>query len=1093
MFNMIVDYVLIRRSGLFDRNFYLTKNPDVKSAKVDPLFHFIRHGWREKRNPCNDFDIEYYLSTYPDIRSAGMNPVRHYILHGFYEGRQINNQNTTKVPKSGRTWFFIKKFTRLAIKLNRRQIKALVILIYKTWKNYGFSFLIEKFKIRINNILTPDINSANNNLSTAFYSGIDFLEFDYKQWIAENECTNEELLKQKELGQLFDYRPKISILTPLFNTPTNLLKMTVESIMNQTYTNWELCLVDGNSSNAEIRPFLERMMKLDSRIKCEFLNENRGIAGNTNAALKLASGEFVHLMDHDDELPPNALFEVVDHLNHFPETDLIYSDEDKISMDGKRHTPFFKPGWSPDMLQAGMYIGHSTYRTHLVLEIGGFRPAYDFSQDYDLALRFTEKTTKISHIPKVLYHWRTAPGSAAGGGKEFARQTNIGAVEDAIVRRGFKGEAIILPACNRLFFEVIDSPLVSIIIPSDNYQSIVKSVQNLVHKTLYKNFEIVIVTNKKIIPKLKTRSGFEKVLFYQFDEEYNFSKKCNLGVEISTGEYVLFLNDDVYPIDEDWLNVLLGYFQQDSIGAISPKLLYTNGTIQHAGLITGVRNLFGTAFHTWPADSRFYFNLPQMTRTVSALSAACLLMKKSVFNEIGGFDPINTPISHSDFDLCFKIRELDLRLVYTPHTSLEHVGHQSIKELDTSGVEHSQKANTYMLKRWGKYIENDPYFPTNMRDELYFDSLHKIRMHLDKKINISKKTDILVHTHDLSRSGAPLFAFDLASFLNAGDKYVLTLSGDGGSLSSDYQEKELSLIIDQYGVNHPESITTLIHDFDLVIVNTILGWELVLQAKKIGKPVVWIIHEGEFGTSLADSNLRIQDAMKIADVVLFPSQNAKNIYQKYNANNNFSSFIFGCYPFSINVPDKNVEIHKSNTIKFVHVGSVEKRKGQDILISAYERLTSAQRDKVEITFVGRELVANYYSEQLKRTKKHHNIHWMGNQSHTEVLKLISECDILVNSARDETGPLVIYEAMSAGKPVIGSKTGAVSEIIEENFNGFIFNVEDVDHLAGIMSKIISAPEQLEELGRNALETYKEKLNRENTIQKFENIIQDLLK
>lgn len=971
-------------------------------------------------------------------------------------------------------------------RLNKQRVIHMMNNAIRIWKDEGFLILFQRFIKKINNFRS--IASLMEKISS-----FEDIYFNYQSWIADNEPSMEELIEQREKTKRFIETPMISILVPLFNTPIKILESMIQSVIAQTYDNWELCLVEASTLNREeIKNKINEYIHLDIRIRCEYLPNNLGISGNTNVALSMANGEFIYLLDHDDSISANAFFEIVEYINQNPRCDLIYSDEDKMSVVGIRKDPFFKPDWSPDMLQAGMYIGHSAYRTELVKEIGGFRSEYDFSQDYDLILRFTEKTTHVGHISKVLYHWRELPGSAAIGEKTYARKSNIAALSDAMKRRGLTGKVIPLIPCNQILFENMSKPLISIIIPSDNIENINKSISTIINNTDYKNYEIVIVTNSKLCESIMERKWGDKVRNARYDGIYNFSAKCNLGVEFSNGDFILFLNDDVYPENGNWLDILLGPFQQKEVGAVSPKLVYTDGTIQHAGLVTGVRNLIGTAFHTWAQNSRYYFNLPQMTRTVSALSAACLLMRRDVFERINGFDEVHTPIAHSDLDLCFKIRELGLRLVYTPHTQLQHVGHLSIKEMDYKGIQHSPKADIYLLKKWGKYVNYDPYYPTNMRDRLYFDSPTKYRMWIDYQSNdLIKSTDIFLQSHDLSNSGAPLFIYDLATSLKNQGNYTVTVSGAPGELLSGFQENHLPIIIDPLVMESPNNLCSFIRNFDLIIANTILSWRLILIAKKLSIPVIWFIHEGNAGVDLTKKNQEIEKALSIADAVIFPSQLALNKYKTFNTNNNFLSIILGTT--SMNLAISKSEILQKEKINIVHIGSIEERKGQDILIDSLINLPANCRNEIEVFFIGRVLEESYARTQRKRSEKLPNIHWIGELAREEVNKFIASSDLLICTSRDETGPLVVFEAMSLGKTVISSSVGAVPEVIENGVNGFIFNNENEGQLAELLSGLIVNRRLWSHIGEKAYQTYEKLLQRENANKQIEDIIHQIMK
>ncbi|EAU66969.1 glycosyltransferase, partial [Stigmatella aurantiaca] len=843
----------------------------------------------------------------------------------------------------------------------------------------------------------------------------------YRAWIARNEPDALGLATQREEQAEFSYRPRISILTPVYNTPPEVLRETIRSVQAQTYPNWELCLVDGNSPMPHVREILQNFAVQDERVCVRRLDLNLGISGNTNEALAMASGEFIALLDHDDTLAPFALYEIVKHLNAAPRTDMIYSDEDRVDMDGTRHTFFFKPDWSPDLLQSFMYTGHlSVYRRALVEELGGFRPAYDLSQDYDLALRVTERTQSIAHIPKVLYHWRTMAGSAAVGDKPHARITNIGALEDAMKRRGYDAEVIMDPMANRVKFKAPRGAFASIIIPSDNLQHIHACVGDVLKTTAYPHYEVLVVTHSRLIPDVQSRYAHEpRVRTVLYDEPFNFSLKCNRGVEQAKGDFVLFLNDDARPLDPEWLECMLGYFQQEGVGAVSPKLVYSNNTLQHAGMISGVRNLVGTAFHTLPRNTPLYFNMAQSTRTTSLLSAACIVMRKKIFEAVGGFDAVNTPIMHSDVDLCFKIREAGLRLVYTPFTTLEHVGHVSLGEEERKGNRHhSQKSDIYVLKRWSEFCAYDPYFPDNMREFLFFDSPTYYKMQAGARCERkATRYDILLASHDLSQSGAPLLLQVLSSYLQQ-DHFVTVISPSGGKLLKSYAEQNTPVIVDPLIMSAPDALEKFISDFDVVVANTILHWPLVLTAKRLGKPVVWYIHEAEVGLKQAASNPSVARALAEADQVIFPGQMIVKMYRHF-ANGNHRAVLHG-------LPERKAErkvlSRASDRIRVVHIGSIELRKGQDVLIKAIKAL-GAERNHFEFYFLGRILERKYYLDQLDASVDMDNVHWLGEIPSQEVIDYLASADVLACTSRDECLPLVVVDALAQGRPVIATSVG----------------------------------------------------------------------
>ena len=977
--------------------------------------------------------------------------------------------------QSSKTWKIALLFRKLRVKIIplgslREKVSRLMFLTLRVLKNEGFLSVVRKIKHRL---WGKD--------SKPF--------FDYQQWILNNEPNEDELANQRVKAKGFAYKPLISILIPVWNTPPDILTETIQSVLSQTYGNWELCIADGQSDDETIA-VLKQFLKSDSRIKCKFLSENQGISASTNVALDISTGDYIFLLDHDDLLPSFTLYEFANYINENLNVEMIYGDEDKINMSGVRHTPFFKPAWDPYLLYSFMYVGHSLYKRDLVLSLGGFRSEYDFSQDYDLALRVTEVAKHVGHIPKVLYHWREMPGSAAVGDKDYARESNISALADALQHRGFDADVVALPTHNQVIYNFSSYPLISIIIPSDNIQNIEKSLVRLSKNTSYPNYEILVVTNSQIVESLQEKLDKNLVRFVKFDREYNFSAKCNLGAAQAEGEYVLFLNDDVYPITEDWLEKMLGTLQQSDVGAVSPKMVYSNGRIQHAGLVTGVRNLVGTAFHTYAKDSTEYFNLAQCPRTVSALSAACLLMRQDVFVEVEGYDEINTPIMHSDLDLSFKIRDIGLRLVYMPESELTHVGHLSIKHIESEKTTLLTKVDTYLLKRWAKYVAEDPYFSNSMRDLLYIDSPTKIRMWAkNTPESVTTKPDILIQTHDLSLSGVPIFARDLAFSLKDQGQFVTVIAERTGELRESIVEKQLPVIIDPLILDTPHATEKFLANFDLVVANTILAWRLVLLAKSLHIPVVWIIHESDYGVNLVQENTKIHEALMLADQVIFPSKQTLRKYREFNKKDNFISMLFGVEAPQNITQAHRMEMDQTRKIRIAHIGSVEERKGQDILIKAISLLPSGVKEMIDVSFIGRVLDPGFYQRQLQASAGLSSVQWLGSLPHEQVWEHIYQSDILVCSSRNETGPLVVYEAMALGKAVVSTPVGAVPEVIQHGINGMIFSNEKPNQLTSILETLLLDRALIDKIGVNALQTYEKILQRQTFTAAIQEIIE----
>lgn len=552
----------------------------------------------------------------------------------------------------------------------------------------------------------------------------------YPNWLARNEVLDIEAMTQ-EIAT-FHYQPKISIAMPVYNVEEKWLRLCIDSILNQVYTNWELCMADDASTDPNVKKILTEYQQLDERIRVVFREQNGHISEATNSALVIATGEFVALLDNDDELAINAFYEVVKVLNENPELDLIYSDEDKIDMDGNRSDPAFKPDWSPDLLLGTNYISHlGVYRRSILEDIGGFRKGYEGSQDYDLVLRFTEKTTKerIKHIPKVLYYWRMLPTSTAvdQGSKGYAFEAGLRAVQDALVRRGINGHAT-HGAANGLYdvyYDIESEKLVSIIIPTKNgYKDVQRCVSSIIEKTTYQNYEIIMADNGSTDPKMhELYAEFEQQLPGRFfvesiDIPFNFSTINNRAAKKAHGEYLLFLNNDTEVITENWLTLMVSFAQQERIGCVGAKLLYPNNTVQHAGVILGLGGVAGHGHYGYPHGDLGYFGRLAINVNYSAVTAACLLMKKADFDAVGGFEEAFT-VAFNDVDLCLKVQALGRDNVWLHEAELYHFESQT-RGYDDKGKKKKrfEQEKVMMEEKWGPLIENDPFYNPNLTRDI---------------------------------------------------------------------------------------------------------------------------------------------------------------------------------------------------------------------------------------------------------------------------------------------------------------------------------------------------------------------------------------
>ena len=542
-------------------------------------------------------------------------------------------------------------------------------------------------------------------------------------WSDKNEPDKNELERQKKTQ--FKYEPKISIITPVYNTPGQFLIDMIESVLEQTYSNWELCIADGNSNENYVKELLQSYANKDKRIKIKLLTENKGIAGNSNEALSLATGDFITLLDHDDTLTPFALFEIVKVINDHS-VDFIYSDEDKITEDGERRFDrHFKPDWSQDTLRSYNYPIHvSVFRKEIIEQTGGFREGFEGSQDYDLILRATEKAKKIIHIPQVLYHWRSSINSTAGDikAKLYACDSAKKALEEHLKRTGLKGEVKdgLCLSTYQITYDITKNPKISIIIPNkDHYKDLDKCINSIINKSSYRNFEIIIVENGskeentfKFYKELKER---ENVKIIEWNKSFNYAAINNFAVNHSEGEILLFLNNDMEIINPDWLERMVEHVIRKEIGAAGAKLYYPDNTIQHGGVIIGIQGAAGHAHKNFNRNNSGYFARLMIIQNLSAVTAACLMMRKEVFREIEGFDERYT-VAFNDVDLCLKLREKNYLIIWTPYAELYHYESETRGLEDTPEKQERAKKEVDLLKlKWkGIFEKGDPYYNPNL-------------------------------------------------------------------------------------------------------------------------------------------------------------------------------------------------------------------------------------------------------------------------------------------------------------------------------------------------------------------------------------------
>lgn len=1066
-----------------DAAYYSARYPDI--AESEARLHFGRQGWREGRSSAEHFDTLAFLVGEPMAvvkRQVSLNDrpyIRAVAAATWIPARARGfAQDYVDVIDSGLfdRSFYAASYPQVVGDEVEHYLRSGWLAGHNPGPNFSTSAYLERY---------PDVARADMNPLLHFIRfgrnesrvaqrppGIQAdvaalaLAEPYCSPIEEKRRALQAEISTRLLPPVSKSRlegPLISLLVPVYNVPIVWFKQMLDSVIHQTYGNWQLCIVDDCSTSAELRHLLADLTALDSRIAVTMRAKNGGISAASNDALALAKGEYIALLDNDDMLTNDALEEMVKAALAHENPEWLYSDEFKIDDSNSVSDLFAKPDWSPSMLLNYMYTGHFTlYKTDLVRQVGGFRSLYDFSQDYDLALRISELDVKVVHVEKYLYAWRMIATSAAAGGKPTARISNIAALQDAVNRRGWGGEAVALPTANRVVRQARAESMVSIIIPSDNDKNISASIDSISANTTYKNYEIIVVTNSRIVSLLTPEYNDSPVIWANYDKPFNFSDKCNAGAAIARGEHVIFFNDDVRVISHDWIEALIEYLTLPGVGAVGPKLLYENGLIQHGGMGTGMRRLVGTVFHCYPDNSSVHFNFAQCVRDISIICGALVAMTAKLFQQIGGFDAVHAPIGHSDVDLCFRVREAGYRCVYTPYAKMVHIGHVSIGEEEAVPKAFKRdKSEVFLLKRWGEYVAHDPYFTPAMRALTYIDSPENFQVFAGS--GSGDQGDVLILSHDLTTSGAPKVAYDLAVLMKSRGYFVTVASPTDGPYRQRLVEQGITVIIDELILTGHESSMVLARSFDLVIANTIVCWPAVNELAKT-TPTYLYSHETELVHHFANIYPDFLDALRSVTEIWCGSQHAVDALTRY-----------GLVPTIVeygvdDIAGENSRMeHKTagGSVKIAVFGSIEPRKGQDLAALGMQSIDPKILQRAELTLYGRTLDASFREAVQNLAADTPQIRFGNELDYEQYRAKLAETDIVLVCSRDDTLPLVSLDALALGKAVVCSAATGTSRYLANERSALILEHNSPSEIGEALSRLIIDSDLRHKIGDGA--------------------------
>lgn len=917
----------------------------------------------------------------------------------------------------------------------------------------------------------------------------------YNNWLEVNFWNErrQEVLQQALLE--VQTPPKISLVMPVFNPLTNYFQRTLESVAGQIYPHWELCLANDASTDPEVYKIIESWQGREPRLKVKHGQQNLGISGATNAAAAMAENDYLFFLDHDDELTPDALAEAALCLGRHPQTDVFYSDEDKIDKEGHRSDPHFKPDWSPELLLSYMYMAHLFgVRRDLYQTVGGMRAGFEGAQDYDLALRLTERTSKVWHLPKILYHWRITPGSTALSGHEkpYSFEAGRRAVQEAFERRGLNA-SIRHPGwaeqagCGIFTHEFPDiGPSVAILIPTRNQRQLLQACLDSLSKTSYQNYQVYIIDNDSNDPDtLDYLQGLPHPVWRLScpDGKFSFAYLINRAAAKVSEDYLLLLNNDMEVLSHSWLSQMVGYLGIPGVGTVGARLLFPDGCLQHGGVLHGMHlGKPGHAFKLMSGGDWGYQAYAKVTRNYSAVTAACMLTPRNLFQQLGGFDGKNFAVAYNDVDYCYRLMDLGYRNVYCPSAELVH------HEGASRGTRDNLSEEVAFLNKYRN--RQDPYYNPNL-------SLKNGNFSISARTGAPESLRpirALLCTHNLNCQGAPNTLLELTQGMRArGIIEPIIHSPMDGPLRQAFEEANISVWISPLpltAVKNLKSYSRIVDNFardivakdvELLFGNTLLTFYTIAAAERLGLPCLWNIHESDPEEHFLGLPRVVAHQMlkyfSLPYQVIFGSEATQAIYQSFQGHNNFLTihtildyerFDRQLQPWPRDAARRELGLQPDEVMVLL-VGTICERKGQSDLFLTLPLLNKACLKKVKFFLVGDR--PSPYSRKIHAAYASLDQAWRSRVTIVPETKAVGlyfrAADAFLCTSRIECFPRVLLEAMYCRLAIITTPVFGVTEMVQDASNARYYPPGDCQRLARLIEILIREPAERQRLGDNA--------------------------